>query len=82
MCRIMFIDFFYRYLFLLYLGRVILKFKNKVERLGLWISSYSLVLGYFRDIYFVDLMPYLTNQWKGYHWLIIFILLFVFFSCW
>ena len=25
---------------------------NKVERLGLSISSYSLVLGYFRDIYF------------------------------
>lgn len=70
---------FYRYLFLLYLGCVILKFKIK---LNVWVCRLALIALFLAilEIYTsVDLMPYLTNQWKGYHWVDYFYTLFVFF---
>ena len=70
---------FYRYLFLLYLGCVILKFKIK---LNVWVCGLALIALFLAilEIYTsVDLMPYLTNQWKGYHWVDYFYTLFVFF---
>lgn len=64
---------------LLYLGCVILKFKIK---LNVWVCGLALIALFLAilEIYTsVDLMPYLTNQWKGYHWVDYFYTLFVFF---
>ena len=59
---------FYRYLFLLYLGCIIMKYGVKLNVWVYGLAFVSLLVALIEIYTPVDLTPFLTNKWKEYHW--------------